>query len=623
MKKILSGAFLEGTTGCSTFEEMKIALQRLSLNVDSCDAIDDGTSESQILLSYCWRSLKESCCLLTSLALRFSKPPSLSSISPIGDSSDATGLLPENYLSRAAQWFIDLLLTTRHWGAITSIGECLTSICRELLSSTSASLNRLPYEWLNEVIDRIETSDEFMGTRRSAGLPFCILSLVVSESESVDTSSLLDLAMNRLFMLAENLSDKPEHDELHLIALNSPRIHVRNILRALFKDARMGSLVLPYISRGLNLAFLGLVSTNWPICNSSIMLYASLINRIFGVKKVKDDQALINAITPRELFSRFPHLKNQLYSLLDEAIQNSQHFDHPLIYHILILLARLRPSLESSSEHISDMSMFIPLVRQCGHSTSCKIREMAARALPPLILATNMLPFVDGIFIERTSLKQRQNHLHGILLQARSLLRWALHPSQDNLSIRRDFLTRTVPLLLSSSWIAHEQSNPCPLTRQLYLEIIDEFIVIADHCNASAQEQIDMGKHKRKSNFLLPKPVFSSSICVSCRLVSQNSGFRQLHRTAIKHVIQSLPWIFDVASWLDGRTSLSEPGSQLVRASLCRLSIHLMLFRLDDELTKEFSNSLNLFVHHPEYEVRQSCLKTLRSIHRRNPSIKN
>jgi hypothetical protein len=501
VKNILSGAFLEGITECSTFEEMKITLQRLSLNVDTCDAIDDGTSESQILLSYCWRALKESCCLLTNLALRFSNASSPSSVSPIGNASDTTGLLPENYLSKTAHWFIELLLTTRHWGAITSIGDCLTVICRELLSSTNASLNRLPYEWLNEVINRIETSDEFMGTRRSAGLPFCILSLVASESESVDTSPLLDLAMNRLFMLAESLSDKIEHDESYLGTLNSPQIHVRNILRALFKDARVGSIVLPYIPRGLHLAFSGLVSTNWPIRNSSTMLYASLISRIFGVKKVKDDQSLINATTPRELFSRFPHLKDQLYSLLDEAIHNSKHFDHPLIYHILILLARLRPSMESSLEHTSDMSMFIPLVRQCGHSSIYKIREMAARALPPLILTTEMLSFVENIFVEQNSHGPRQNQLHGSLLQIRALLKGALHQSRDNLSIKQDFLTRTVPILLSSSWIAHEQSNPCPLTRQLYLELIDESIVLANHCNASAQEKIDMGKDRRRGFF--------------------------------------------------------------------------------------------------------------------------
>jgi hypothetical protein len=116
--------------------------------------------------------------------------------------------------------------------------------------------------------------------------------------------------------------------------------------------------------------------------------------------------------------------------------------------------------------------------------------------------------------------------------------------------------------------------------------------------------------------------MFSSYIYVSYRLNPRNSDYRQLHRTAIKNVIQALPFVFDVAVWLNGKTS-SEPGSQLVKASLCKLSIHLMISQPDNEGTNEFSNSMNLLIHHPEYEIRQACFRALRSTYGRSQFIEN
>ncbi len=53
--------------------------------------------------------------------------------------------------------------------------------------------------------------------------------------------------------------------------------------------------------------------------NSSSLLFASLVLRIFGAKRVQDEHSIENKITAREFFTRFPGLYSYLLRELQES----------------------------------------------------------------------------------------------------------------------------------------------------------------------------------------------------------------------------------------------------------------------------------------------------------------
>lgn len=53
--------------------------------------------------------------------------------------------------------------------------------------------------------------------------------------------------------------------------------------------------------------------------NSSTMLFSSLVNRIFGVKRVRDEHQKQNKMSSKKLFTQFPMLHSYLQRKLQEA----------------------------------------------------------------------------------------------------------------------------------------------------------------------------------------------------------------------------------------------------------------------------------------------------------------
>jgi hypothetical protein len=154
---------------------------------------------------------------------------------------------------------------------------------------------------------------------------------------------------------------------------------------------------------------------------------------------------------------------------------------HSLIYSILMFLGKMHPSLKSSKEEEEkayDLSVFVPIVQKCGQHSMYKLREMAAKALIPLIISSEVLSFVEKLLINTDSLIYRQNTLHGILLQIMTLLNSILRRS-GMFSYRKTFLCRTVPIVISCNWMG-SKANPCPLTRRVYLDLVYKWVIKAD-----------------------------------------------------------------------------------------------------------------------------------------------
>lgn len=61
------------------------------------------------------------------------------------------------------------------------------------------------------------------------------------------------------------------------------------ILSALFKDTRLGEDVLKYAENALIIAINSFDSQFWNVRNASTLLFSSLISRIFGVNRSREE----------------------------------------------------------------------------------------------------------------------------------------------------------------------------------------------------------------------------------------------------------------------------------------------------------------------------------------------
>ncbi|EMP42588.1 Thyroid adenoma-associated protein like protein [Chelonia mydas] len=234
---------------------------------------------AQMVLVCCWRSMKEISLLLGMLC-------KLLPLQTVSESSD--GLITVEQVKDIGDYFKHHLLQSRHRGAFELAYTGFVMLTEILSRCTSESLRTLPQQWLYNVLEEIKTCDpssKLCATRRSAGIPFYIQALLASEPKKSKTS-LLKITMNELISLAVPVNESP-----NII----PQVHSLNILRALFRDTRFGENIIPYIADGIQATILGFTSPVWAVRNSSTLLFSTLITRIFGVKRGKDENSKKNS----------------------------------------------------------------------------------------------------------------------------------------------------------------------------------------------------------------------------------------------------------------------------------------------------------------------------------------
>ncbi|XP_016355970.1 thyroid adenoma-associated protein [Sinocyclocheilus anshuiensis] len=546
---------------------------------------------AQMVLVCCWRTMKEVSMLLGHLCQSMPLCCFLTH-------ADGRGVVTEDQVEGVGQYFREQLLQSRHRGAFELAYVGFVRLTEMLCRSGSATLQQLPAHWLKEVLEEVKSSDpssKLCATRRSAGIPFYIQALLSSEPKS-SSCGLLKMTMRSLMALAmpsndadtesssvpqvhalnilralyrdtrlgENIvpfvSDgmqaailgftspvwavrnsstllfstlitrifgvkkgKDEHSKknsstyriitgqlkallssepkssscgllkmtmrsLMALAMPSndadtesssvPQVHALNILRALYRDTRLGENIVPFVSDGMQAAILGFTSPVWAVRNSSTLLFSTLITRIFGVKKGKDEHSKKNRMTGREFFTRFPALYPFLLSQLQEAAasvnsDSGQVKLHPSLFLLLLVLGRLYPSPMDGSSSPLGLAPFMPLIIRCGRSAVYRTREMAARALVPFVLVTEVPSTIQTLLEElpqEPGPGLQQNHIHGTLLQVLSLLRSYLadtHRPQSGNEQGCDLSSALFPRL----WLATRQ-NLCLVTRGAFLDLL-------------------------------------------------------------------------------------------------------------------------------------------------------
>ncbi|XP_064621388.1 tRNA (32-2'-O)-methyltransferase regulator THADA-like isoform X2 [Lineus longissimus] len=417
----------------------------------------------QYLIVCCWRSIKEISLLLGQLTLT----------APIHHDGDEKGMLSCKLLCSIGDYFIDLLLESRHRGAFELAYAGFVGMCQMLWSCPISSLHVLPKQWLKQIMIDVKDSDaessRLCATRRSAGVPFYVQALVSTEPTSTGR---LCFKETMKIMMELALSEDTEKE-------NIPKVHALNILRTLFRDTRLSDDVFPFIADGLKAAVLGFLSQDWAIRNSATLLFSALMTRIFGVPRGKDAQNKKNCLSGRVFFHRFPTVFPFLLEQLEVATTNiggnGQFRLHPGLYPALMILGRLLPSILEGKDTNLNLGDFVPYVVKCASSPVFKTRLMASRALQPLVfeeqLVTVIMDLVQQLPIEGK--KTSHNLIHGILLQIDGLLQ---NVDQGSCKLMKR-LSATLPCFAKTVWIA-TSANQDYVTRAAYLAMLQVLLFL-------------------------------------------------------------------------------------------------------------------------------------------------
>ncbi|KAF9986217.1 hypothetical protein BGZ65_008463, partial [Modicella reniformis] len=550
----------------------------------------------QVILSYCWRAVKESSSLME---LVLSKATLQTSAHKVD------GILEPSMMDRAGGLFRRLLTTIRHPGAFSSVFPAYISLCTRLLNSDDAALAALPKVWLDENLDAI-LSDAISVTRRSAGLPLCILAIVNAEL-SDSRRTLLPMVMRRVMAIASKPVSPDANQQVDL-----PQIHAMNVLRRLFMDAKLSTSVLPYVGQGLELSIRAFSSPSWAIRNCGVMLFSTLLHRVFGAKRVRDEHLAINGITSRELFARLEGLSGFLQSQLEVAVsqllsaESSQDRVHPGLYPVLTLLSRLQPSLHADPVDTVDggMSAFVVLVRRCAASALWKTREMAARALIPLIASRDLMNLVV-LDILQSCMKTdiSQNEMHGLLVQVQFLLRGhLLSEGVADRKVRRSFVTSFANAL--GPVTERVLKTGCSLNRWMVLSLYTEFIL--------GQEWMGRDDDVFKSE------EEEDDAAAAATITEMESEREEMKRLSDIHFKTLRNFIIDyaiVGLLEEKQTYRQQIGGHLVQCRMARIVISASALGLNAALSKEQASIMvTSLLNDEDYELRLETLETLQQL---------
>ncbi|XP_048152089.1 thyroid adenoma-associated protein isoform X1 [Corvus hawaiiensis] len=503
---------------------------------------------AQMVLVCCWRSMKEVSLLLGTLCKLL---PSQTTSEP----SDA--LITVEQVKNIGDYFKHHLLQSRHRGAFELAYAGFVQLTEMLSRCNSESLHKMPEQWLSYVLEEIKSCDPsstLCATRRSAGIPFYIQALLASEPKKSKTD-LLKMTMKELISLAA-----PLNESLSVI----PQVHALNILRALYRDTRLGENIVPYVADGIKASILGFMSPVWAVRNSSTLLFSALITRIFGVKRGKDENSKKNRMTGREFFSRFPSLYPFLLKQL-EVVTNSLNSEaeelkiHPSLFLLLLILGRLYPSPMDGSHSALSTAPFVPFILRCGHSPVYRCREMSGRALVPFVMANEVprtvLALLQGL-PEPATHCMRQNTVHGTLLQVFHLLQSYLESNQFASLDFQQGLGDIITCMGTKLWLA-KRLNPCLVTRAACLDIL---VMLSTHLEKFQKQGMQLLDFWEEMNSVISDSELMSGIPYS----SAVPGLIQYLQSITKLVIS----VLSVTAGADIESCGSAAAKRMAKPSL-------------------------------------------------------
>ncbi|RUS84498.1 hypothetical protein EGW08_007737, partial [Elysia chlorotica] len=429
---ILAGG--KSIADCPSFADIGSALENL-VSLDDQDGETTTLSpEFQLLLSWCWINLKESCsCLagITSSSLLFEKK----------------SCLDQTVLHSVGKKFIQVLTTCRHRGAIEGCRSGLYQFSLSLMASDAEELAHIPRVILQEVLESL--SGNYLTssvTRRSAGLPIIVQTILLASCRSGDLI-LLEATVKDLYSFAiEPLPQ--EHSQQHDLRQS----HALNILKTIFCDASLAPRLMSLLSQVVVLVIEGFDSPSWAIRNAATQLISTLVTRIFGQKsKISSG----GSMSLEEFAALHSELLSYICSKLDTYMESSETLVRPSLYVMLTILANIGPM--PKRQHSDSRRLFLQRAAEFFlGSPVYSLRNLAAQvwvSLSPLDQAEATLQEILRHLVKNRKL----NLLHGWMLCAYKIFSTG-HKSSEvshvliNFCVTNNWLMRGCPscLLIAS-----------------------------------------------------------------------------------------------------------------------------------------------------------------------------
>ena len=210
----------------------------------------------------------------------------------------------------------------RHSGAFVAVSESFERVVQRLLSSENPYLIQLCIKWLDKFMKQITEAGASI-TRRSGGLPKGILAIV--GKTDYGRKFLLGNVMKELF----NIAKLPVTPNRNTDTVDMPQVHAVNVIKAIIHDTNSSGEAPKYFAEALEICIGGFSSLYFPIRNGSMMLFAALINKMFGAKKLSPDSITSAKVGGKAFFTKYPSLYSLFLATMTAATTDLSMVTNP------------------------------------------------------------------------------------------------------------------------------------------------------------------------------------------------------------------------------------------------------------------------------------------------------
>nr|VZI36179.1 unnamed protein product [Spirometra erinaceieuropaei] len=368
-------------------------------------------AEPEYLVVCCWRTIRELSAILGGPLIRCGWHLSR----PEDEQGSASSWLSVLHLQDIADFFISQLIRSRHPGAFELTASGFENFCDILLSLPKLEVDKWPERWLSIMTADLTGVDVLSpdvcpksATPNSAPVsvgPDAVLlrylcntsskALLVVLQKTHKISNLLSTTVSALLATVQSSPESANHkaetpNSSVSLSAAERRLHATNVLRFLVRDATVGPQLSDHLEDILKCAIQGLNSPLWMIRNSSLMLYSTMMERIFGVNRTRDCESKKNRMSSSVFFAKFPGMRAFLLQSFEESLRSIR----------------------------------------CAGSADIRIRLLAARSLTCLLqpaclptVALRILTLVTPQLLRSPGARNiSHNRLHGLLLQLQRIL---------------------------------------------------------------------------------------------------------------------------------------------------------------------------------------------------------
>lgn len=489
----------------STASALKVDCRGHLIIEDQEDGEEEGDSAQRAVVGS-WLAARECGAITDSLLKRVPLPHS-------GEAS--TNLITTEMAQRGGEMLLNSLFELKHKGAVATAYQSFEGVCRSFLAHAehNSVIGNLPRLWADQLLDRLEKSEQVFILRRSSGFAFSFVAILRAEPRN-SAAVILPVVMSNLLRLAAQDTDAiaatQSHEDHHLLWRS--RVHALNILKLISQDAVLADDVSVYLARLLEIAIFGFDCESWAVRNSAMMLFAAATQRAIGDKRIADG-ASDRKVSSADVFSRFPQLSEFLHrELLCFTSHSEQPTDAlyargttpPGLFPVLMFLSRLRSGEEDDAHNLPEgvsLSDMVPTVLRCASQPTMAIRQMAAKVLAAIVrdsdaarvLAALCADLPTGVRSTKSDSSgsrgppKTTNYVHGVLAQIHQLVRRFLagrangDETSDDIDptacVVFEFVVKD--LLPQMMWLLRNR-EVCAVIRAELLLIVDVFV---EFCN--------------------------------------------------------------------------------------------------------------------------------------------